>query len=521
MTHTRKPAHRYILYMYVCMYIMVTASLHTEAPFLPVFFQARTGDMLHLIDNLFGRGNVIQREQIKNAEALSLSKYLISLPNIFLNKMEVTPYMYCYVSFQTLVWGTMLLSFSYITVYNMTEHYNAGDRCQQHTNGIQSYHWPFSGNALVSLVKVQEKQGANKSSSSKESSKGKGKAEKPPEVKKNVSSKGNGNVNVEEQKCAKHKYVVYTCQKGRICGGLGDRQQGIVSAYILAMLTNRSFVLDMNYPCDISRFQVPNLYDWTACKEYALKVNKKNVALVNLIDVKGLFTKLIKNQSSVVWKKQVISLRINWIIIDMLKEKIYSVIPWTRGFSTEEIIQIVMHILFRPVDSLTEDVNSFLANSVQGRTLVCSHIRIGRNPSIPHDAAQRIGGATNQTVILEFLQNYSNASEYALFLATDSDEVRQACYAEFENCLSFNKTIVHIDRFKGLDQETACQGFSDAVLDQMLLTKCDVLVVSRSNFGGMAAYMRGNIGNLFMYNVQMNDVVSVPYEEAHLKYKLA
>lgn len=427
--------------------------------------------------------------------------------------------MYCYASFQTLLWGTMLLSFSYITVINLSENYNPGHGCGQQTNGIKSYHWPFSWNASVSLEKEQEKQGVNKSSSSKENSKGN--AKKPLEVKKNLSSKGNGNIGGEEQNCAKRKYVVYTCKKGRICGGLGDRQQGIVSAYILAMLTNRSFVLDMDYPCDISRFQVPNLYDWTACKEYALKVNKKNVAFVNLIDIKGVFMKLMKNESSVVWKKQVISLRINWIIIDMLKEKIPSVLPWTRGFSREEIIQIVMHILFRPVDSLTEDVNNFLANSVQGRTLVCSHIRIGRNPSIPHDAARRTGGATNQTVILEFLQNYRNASEYALFLATDSDNVRQSCYAEFENCLSFNKTIVHIDRFHGVDEKTACQGFSDALLDQMLLTKCDVLVVSRSNFGGMAAYMRGNIGNLFMYNAKNNAVVSLPYEQAHLKYMLA
>ncbi|CAF3902742.1 unnamed protein product, partial [Adineta steineri] len=51
--------------------------------------------------------------------------------------------------------------------------------------------------------------------------------------------------------------MIYSCQS--FCGGWGDRLRGILSVYILALLTNRHFMIDMNYPCEILKVLQPNV----------------------------------------------------------------------------------------------------------------------------------------------------------------------------------------------------------------------------------------------------------------------
>lgn len=42
----------------------------------------------------------------------------------------------------------------------------------------------------------------------------------------------------------------------------GDRLRGITSTFILAVLTRRRFYIDMPYPCELTKYLKPNLYDW-------------------------------------------------------------------------------------------------------------------------------------------------------------------------------------------------------------------------------------------------------------------
>ncbi|CAF4166939.1 unnamed protein product, partial [Adineta steineri] len=57
------------------------------------------------------------------------------------------------------------------------------------------------------------------------------------------------------------KAMIYSCKS--FCGGWGDRLRGITSVYILALLTHRRFMIDMNYPCPIAQALEPNLVNWT------------------------------------------------------------------------------------------------------------------------------------------------------------------------------------------------------------------------------------------------------------------
>lgn len=44
------------------------------------------------------------------------------------------------------------------------------------------------------------------------------------------------------------KRLAFTCAEGDLCGGLGDRLKGFVSAFILALLLDAEFVIEWTHP---------------------------------------------------------------------------------------------------------------------------------------------------------------------------------------------------------------------------------------------------------------------------------
>ncbi|CAL1530699.1 unnamed protein product [Lymnaea stagnalis] len=58
------------------------------------------------------------------------------------------------------------------------------------------------------------------------------------------------------------RYLIYRCDDKEYCYGLGDRQRAIVSVYLLAELTNRTFGIIMTSPSNFSEFYKPRLVNW-------------------------------------------------------------------------------------------------------------------------------------------------------------------------------------------------------------------------------------------------------------------
>jgi hypothetical protein len=56
--------------------------------------------------------------------------------------------------------------------------------------------------------------------------------------------------------------LVYSCQPFAQCGGHGDRLNGIVTAFFLAVLTQRVFLIDYESPLPLQMLLAPNLIDW-------------------------------------------------------------------------------------------------------------------------------------------------------------------------------------------------------------------------------------------------------------------
>ena len=68
--------------------------------------------------------------------------------------------------------------------------------------------------------------------------------------------------NVKIEICENEKkYIRFECRKP-LCGGWADRLEGIMGAYVWAILTKRDFLIDIDYPCSLSLMLEPNTLKW-------------------------------------------------------------------------------------------------------------------------------------------------------------------------------------------------------------------------------------------------------------------
>ncbi|KAK3750540.1 hypothetical protein RRG08_013917, partial [Elysia crispata] len=131
-------------------------------------------------------------------------------------------------------------------------------------------------------------------------------------------------------------------------------------------------------------------------------------------------------------------------------------------------------------------------------TLVCGQFRMKRNPTMPRDNLPH--DHLDVQAIWDFLQKYNDSRRYRIFVATDSQDIRlQAKQAFPETLLDIPGPILHSD-LAG-ERKDLCQGITKALLDQLALASCDVLVRGyKSHLGAIAAYWRGLDTRLFCFN---------------------
>ena len=129
----------------------------------------------------------------------------------------------------------------------------------------------------------------------------------------------------------------------------------------------------------------------------------------------------------------------------------------------------------------------------ESQQLVCSHIRIGRNPTIPHDSKRR--DRTNVTSIFMFLKRFDIPSRYVIYVASDSQKVRESVAGNFTSSFTVDLPIVH---------------FHAALLKQYILSKCDILILTRSGFGKMAVHMSEKFQELYIFDSSNQTVIKRP-----------
>ena len=323
--------------------------------------------------------------------------------------------------------------------------------------------------------------------------------------------------------CDGRSLLVFLCVKSQQCGGWGDRQKGIISTFLLALLTNRTFVIVCTNPCQLSKFLQPNKYNWTICNEYAMSLPKSETEIVNLVDRAGNFSHSLRTESlQNLFQYRVVFIRTNRIwnkeILD--RPEAAQRIPWAVGKSTAEVSRMVLEIMFKPGEELAFKIEQFMNSHAKNKQLACSHLRVGKNPSIPTDARRRFG-APNVSSIFEFLRKFDKSSNYTIYVATDSAAVRRRAKESFTHVATVDMPVVHIDRYtKAQDGLVACTGLFTVLLEQYILSKCDVLLLTHSNLGTMAAYMSNKLQDLFIFYRKNRTIVHVDRDalQEYFKY---
>ena len=305
--------------------------------------------------------------------------------------------------------------------------------------------------------------------------------------------------------------MIYSCQS--FCGGWGDRLRGILSVYILALLTNRRFMIDMNYPCAISKVLEPNFVNWTFVKY----PNAKNRTRLNINTMRSWQTAIRAKTAETISSKDIVEA---WSAYDdvyittnsdymtpALRNK--NMHSRTRNLlgriatsqaSMQTLFPFLYELLFKPSRSVRNRVDTILSAS-SNRRLICLHIRIGKNPANPFDHAFTARTNTTHTM-LNFLDRYLvNKSSSLIFVTSDSAQAVSDVLHHYPNSsMTVVGPILHIDRFDRRSS-TICNGFEKVMADFYVLGECQTSLLSKSGFSHWANKRRKN-GNeeLYIYN---------------------
>jgi hypothetical protein len=275
-----------------------------------------------------------------------------------------------------------------------------------------------------------------------------------------------------------NKYLVYTCNQP--CGGWGDRTRKIVGAYLLSLVLNRTFIINMSWPCSISHILEPNFIQWNQTIKNLSKRTNLTVTSLTATD---------KDYGDVLsWENIDI---IYFIVKDL---GYYSMLLWRDDFYRILHLQYGLHrstlfihtsftliyeLLFKLKSHPQSHLNE-LSEKFQLKSVHCAHIRIGKNPSNPNDIVFPKREHMNTSVI-EFLKNNSQLNQ-TIFVSTDSNDVQLYAKKQFRfrfRLLTIDGTIRHIDRS---GKQLACDGLEKTILDFYMISQCHMMIMSKSAF---------------------------------------
>lgn len=315
------------------------------------------------------------------------------------------------------------------------------------------------------------------------------------------------------------KTMIYSCQS--FCGGWGDRLRGILSAYVLALVTDRHFMIDMNYPCQITKVIEPNFVNWTMIHSKQPNRTRLNINTMRSYQLtyRGYITRLIHFENfTQIWSAYddiYLSTNLDYMRLvfhnkHMSKkiQELFGRLPVSQ-LTIEKSFAFFFELLFKPSIAVEQRVNSILYSSIH-RELICFHIRIGKNPTNPFDAV--FTSRVNMTrAMIDFTDRYLQTRNSSLvFVTSDSGQAISQVLNHYSNSsMTIVGPILHIDRFNRRSS-AVCDGFVKVLADFYLLGECQTSLISKSGFSMSANRRRIHANeNLYTFNEKVRQIRKV------------
>ena len=298
--------------------------------------------------------------------------------------------------------------------------------------------------------------------------------------------------------------VVWRCRDG--CGGLGDRQRGILTSFMLALVTDRAFFIDNETPVPLRHyFHVANpTLHWVFHEDML-----QNRSVLEE-DFRGELPSIGDYSTANLSRYKDIDILIQtnsfWQPFNILRNPAFGKsVGYLRSYDDSTLAGCVLNYLMVPSRDLQVKVLDLRkpAKASVHHPVLAVQVRSGDSQN------------KNMTVIAKLVQLFDTcivkiqndmSSRPQIFLTTDSEEV----VAEFEklypDMLSFAGQIYHVDGPFG-SPSSPDSAFGKIVMDQLMLSQANKLLISRSGFGELAA-----IRGFQSYHTPVNCVADTPVE---------
>ncbi|CAF4528612.1 unnamed protein product, partial [Rotaria socialis] len=305
------------------------------------------------------------------------------------------------------------------------------------------------------------------------------------------------------------KKLIYKCEA--VCGGLGDRFRGIVTCFILALVSDRQFMIEITNAFDVKNYLLPKMYNWTTNnKSLNSNVSRK---IIHSINSDPSLQNEIRNTNFIeTWSKyDIIDIYTNIDYVSDIfqnslvqKNKIMKMfldnLPMEQ-LTLHNLFPLFFEILFQPNLEIVNALEPILQIIENGYTLTCIHLRMGKNPSNPLDAVFQ-GRASAVNDILDYLNRTKLRSKQntRIFVASDSQQALSNVFAQFQNqMILVPGPILHIDQLT--NTVNVSHGFLKLLVEFYLLGECDTSILTPSGLSGLANRRRIDpYHNLFKYD---------------------
>jgi hypothetical protein len=293
-----------------------------------------------------------------------------------------------------------------------------------------------------------------------------------------------------------NKYIVYTCtgsSRGMRCGGWSDRMKSIVTAYVLSLLTKRQFKILDTYPCDFIKSFDENVVKW--------KVNQSDLEdlsyhrFYSSAGVKAARDHFRSADLETFHEPSVVYYRGNWDFLNEFAERpnVGKSLPWLFKLPRPDIYRAILRMMLQHTDIVKRKIEEIFEEKVRNNKLVCAHVRMGRSKTLPYDDKTDVKKKDIGS-IFQFLSRYQ-IPNHKIFIATDSEDIMSKARGKFHNfLLEVPGPITHMDISKS---GNLCQGQQKSFIEHEILTRCDTLLLTRSGFGIIAAFLREDSNELY------------------------
>lgn len=352
------------------------------------------------------------------------------------------------------------------------------------------------------------------------------------------------------------KLLVYTCRPEDICGGLGDRLSGMISAFFLAIATDRIFLIEYTEPRNLTETLLPHMIEWNmnelnnSCLEDKLRQNSSLTDVVDWIDKAStlrLFSEIHEPYGAV---KPILRVKLNryHVSLALWHSASYTTSIYVGKLYRKAECNVTTHIRASTTFKYAFDVLFSFSGSVKqrvseivdvleirdGKTSMIApfigvHARIGGGPWAD-PARHRLDQANDfvqcarskETLLRASEDSGSNEKtafeEISIVVFSDSDAFKIAAREINERVKVFNSSLIHVDKSTYSDSHIVAQGNIDVFADIYLLSQAQCIIGSSSSFSGIAGALQRD-PTCFAYFLQCEeDRLDFFFEDE--KYKL-